>query len=408
MLPPHPQLRACDLRRPPSVPSLPRLIDEAGVHRFFNARAALYQLARALRARGRDRVLLPAFHCPSVVEPILRAGMRPVFYRIDRNLEVDLADVRRRIDGNVAAAVFINFLGFPSRFEPLLAELRAREVLVVEDCAHACVSVDPLELSGRRADAAVYSFWKLVPSGVGGGLWLAQGAPLQFPRLQRAPLADSVVRAKRLAEQVITGMGDDSALARAYALAESTRVHAKKWLLGRRAGVARSAAPAPAAGPVTEPPEPSEYFFSERLASSKLPWMAERIMARADLAALVEARRGNYETLTARLQPAGQVACVLPTLPPRISPLAYPIFMPERSTHDLRLRARDVPVWTFGSTLHRAVFETADAGVLADARYLSDELLLISVHHMLTRRNAEEYADTINQYCSEAMTCAST
>ena len=340
MLPPHPQLRACDLRRPPSVPSLPRLIDEAGVHRFFNARAALYQLARALRARGRDRVLLPAFHCPSVVEPILRAGMRPVFYRIDRNLEVDLADVRRRIDGNVAAAVFINFLGFPSRFEPLLAELRAREILVVEDCAHACVSVDPLELSGRRADAAVYSFWKLVPSGVGGGLWLAQGAPRQLPRRQRAPLADSVVRAKRLAEQVITGMGDDSALARAYALAESTRVHAKKWLSGRRAGVARSAAPAPAAGPVTEPPEPSEYFFSERLASSKLPWMTERIMARADLPALerqVDAvdRRERAESLVDR----GQLHAVPAWLHGRIGVKGVLRCRHERDFRSMRARA---------------------------------------------------------------------
>jgi hypothetical protein len=404
MLPPHPELRLTDLTKRPSTPSLSALVDGAGVRRFYNARAAIYHLARALRADGRDRMLLPAFHCPSVVEPVLRAGMRPVFYRIDRKLQLDLDDVRRRLDGGVAAALFINFLGFPSGFEPLLPELRARGILAVEDCAHAAVSIDPLELAGRRADAAIYSFWKLVPSGVGGGLWLSPQAQLTLPPLERAPLKSSVVRAKHLAEEVITGLGEDSLVARAYGLAERGRVRAKRWLARPSASATQPSAASDAE--LISAVQAKEYFFSERLAHSRLPWMSERIMSRVDLAAIVRARRDNYQTLAARLDPPALIRNALPALPPRISPLAYPVLVPDRSSHDLRLREREVPVWTFGSTLHRVLFETAGADVLDDAVQLRDTLLLVSVHHLLRTEDMDGYAKTMNDYCAEIATCA--
>ena len=129
-------------------------------------------------------------------------------------------------------------------------------------------------------------------------------------------------------------------------------------------------------------------------------------MARADLEKIVKARRDNYRTLAARIHPPRLIASVLPALAARISPLAYPVSVPDRSSHDLRLRQRDVPVWTFGSTLHRVLFEAATRDVLDDAVHLRDTLLLVSVHHMLGTDDMEEYASTINSYCAEDATCA--
>lgn len=405
MQPPHPALRLSDLLQHRSTQSLTALIDRAGVRRFFNARAAIYHLARALKTDGRNRVLLPAFHCPSVVEPILRAGMQPVFYRIARNLEADLQDVRERLGSDVAAVLFINFLGFPCRFEPLLGELRARGIFVIEDCAHAAVSTEPLQLAGRRGDAAVYSFWKLVPSGTGGGLWLSADANLRLPALVRGPLLDSVVRTKRLAEEVITGLGEDSLVARAYGMAERRRVRVKRWFAAPPRDSAIDTDQATGKHEPLANGEANEYFFSERLARSRLPWLSERIMARANLADLVDARRRNYETLAALLAPAALIRSASPALPPHVSPLAYPISVPNRSLHDLRLRDRGVPVWTFGSTLHQVLFENGSKDVLADALHLRDTLLLVSVHHLLTTTNMQGYAGVINNYCEEIAIC---
>lgn len=401
MLPPHPLLRFSDLRAGAGRPDLLQLVTQNGVHPFYSARAAIYQLACFLRAQGRSTILLPAFHCPSVVEPVLRAGMRPVFYRIDRKLEVDLSDVAARLNADVAAVLFIDYLGWPGHFGPLLAELRRREILAVEDCAHGAVRANPVGLAGRRSDAAIYSFWKCVPSGVGGGLWLKENIPFVAPALARAPVRDSLHRTKQLLEELIESRGEGSGAARAWNWIEEKRVRATRRF--------RTApAPADSRSAALPPDEARQYFFSGRLAQSRLPWMARQIMKRADLQSIVSARRRNYQTLGSALLRDDRIAVVHPELPADVCPHAFAVMLADRSRHDRRLRAAGVPVWTFGSTLHRALQETADPAVLRDARHLSDAMLLIPVHPLLAAADMEQFADSLNRYAAKEMPCKST
>ena len=405
MLLPHPLLRVSDLRRSTSRPNLRQLIRQHGVHEFYNARAAIYQLARFLRGQGRSTILLPSFHCPSVVEPVLRAGMRPAFYRIDRNLELDASDVASRLSGDVAAVLFINYLGWPSSFDSLLDDLRSREILAVEDCAHAAIQSDPLDLAGRRGDAAIYSFWKFVPSGVGGGLWLADNVPFVAPRLTGVPVRDSLTRGKQLLEEVIQSRGEHTRAARAWSWFEERRVRVQTWLHPQRRQTHRQTCPSDAAD--LSPDEARQYFFSERLAQSRLPRTAERIIACADLPSLTSARRQNYQTLGSILRHNGSILPVHSELPANISPHAFAVMLADRSRHDRRLRTTGVPVWTFGSTLHRVLRETADAAVISDARYLSETMLLIPVHQLLTMADMTRFGNILNRYAAKEMPCKS-
>jgi len=405
MLLPHPLLRVSDLRRSTSQPNLCQLIRRHGVHEFYNARAAIYQLARFLRAQGRSTILLPSFHCPSVVEPVLRAGMRAAFYRIDRNLELDASDVASRLSGDVAAVLFINYFGWPSSFEPLLGDLRSRGILAVEDCAHAAVQLDPLDLTGRRGDAAIYSFWKFVPSGVGGGLWLADNVPFAAPSLASVPMRDSLTRGKQLLEEVIQSRGEHTRTARAWAWFEQNRVRTKH-LLRPYSKRPKQTVPGPQVAEISRDIA-RQYFFSERLAQSRLPWMASQIMERADLRAIVEARRRNYQILADTLQHNSHATTLHRKLPARISPHAFAITLTDRSRHDRRLRATGVPVWTFGSTLHRVLYETAEPTVLDDARHLSETTLLLSIHPLLAASDMIRFAETVNEYVAKEMPCKS-
>jgi dTDP-4-amino-4,6-dideoxygalactose transaminase len=178
---PHPTLEFAHLVPAASEKRLSSLSRASEIHYFFNARAALFHVFQALRRGGRQRVLLPAFHCVSVVEPALRAGMDVSFYRIDRHLDIDVDELMAASTGDVAAVVFINYFGMPARFEPMLDELHARGIAAIEDCSHSFMQANPPALAGGRADLSVYSFWKLVPSGVGGGLLSA--TPFSEPAL---------------------------------------------------------------------------------------------------------------------------------------------------------------------------------------------------------------------------------
>src|ERR1700746_1843629 len=112
----HPTLRWQDLR--PRQPEWDTLSAPGSqFHYTYNARAGLYQLLLAMPRSGRDTVLLPAFHCTTVVEPVLRAGWKVRFYRIKADLSIDLEHLESQLSEDVAAILVIHFLGFPAPLE---------------------------------------------------------------------------------------------------------------------------------------------------------------------------------------------------------------------------------------------------------------------------------------------------
>ncbi len=378
--PPHPTLEFAHLVPATSHKRLSSLPRARELHYFFNARAALFHVLRSLRREGRTRVLLPAFHCVSVVEPAVRAGMQVSFYRIDRRLEIDAGDLHALCGSDVAAVVLINYFGMQARIEPLIEGLRAQGVAVIEDCSHSFMLANPLALSGGRADLSIYSFWKLVPSGIGGGLLSASQWPA--PPLGSPALKDSVVRTKRLLEEVVVSRGLDSLLARIYARIEAARVRRRHAAAATRSD--SGAAQASAADPALE--------FDERSASTRLPWLPRHIVGCADLQGIVAARRRHSLVYARRRADAAGPRCVLPERPERACPWAFPVIVPQRSRHDLRLRERGIPVWTFGNMLHPALAGAASAAADRDARYLADNLLCLPVHQGIGEQEADRFA----------------
>src|SRR6476661_2480043 len=80
---------------PPRPPAFP--LDQLGgprAHLFYLARAGVYHAVRHFAAGG--RVLMPAYHHGVEVEAARAAGATVEFYRVDRNLCLDVEDVLRR------------------------------------------------------------------------------------------------------------------------------------------------------------------------------------------------------------------------------------------------------------------------------------------------------------------------
>src|SRR5512136_1726593 len=92
---------------------LPPPFDSKPTFYLFWARNALYHGLQILGLSAGDNVLVPAFHCASLVEPLLQRGVSVRFYRIDLNCDPDIADIRAKIDGRTRAVVAIHYFGFP-------------------------------------------------------------------------------------------------------------------------------------------------------------------------------------------------------------------------------------------------------------------------------------------------------
>jgi dTDP-4-amino-4,6-dideoxygalactose transaminase len=343
---------------------------------------------RALPPRRGQSVLVPAFHCPTIIEAIRHAGYRPLFYRVTRDLSLDAEDVRHKISRDVAAIVVVHYCGFPADTAPLLELRQQHGCLVIEDWAHSFLNAQDGSITGETGDAAVFSFYKLVPTGVGGGLRINNPAALQYqPASGRLESRRLIVLAKRLLEELIQNSGPVS-LRTIFQFLESLRVDLKKK---------RSASQDSAISTVRWDP----YWFDLKLASTRMPRLSQLLLRSSDFSSLIAIRRRNYGLLTEHLREHPSMRAVFPHLPDKVCPLAYPVICDDRSRYDWRLRAAGVPVFTFGEILHPLLGDS-DRRTVEDAVYLSRNLLLIAIHQNLPSEVVVGAARTINDLLQQA------
>jgi perosamine synthetase len=378
----HPTLRFADVLRKPSAAGR-AVLETPGLHLTYNGRAALYQLFRALREMRDGVVLVPAFHCPTVVDPALRAGFDVAFYRIREDLTVDVDDLAARATGRVAAVVAIHYVGFAADLVPLLALGRQRGFLLIEDWAHSFLRAAPAGPAGDSGDAIVYSFYKLVPTYAGGAFWIRSAAIPWRGSPRPLPPGRSIVIAKRLAEQAVGNSGS-ATLRGLFARLESARVAL------RRRQTARAVAGDP-------PAEHDPYEFDSDLAGSEMPWLSRVILRACDPEAIVAARRRNYTAWNEGLVETPRIRKLRTVLPPDVCPWAYPVLLEDRSAHDHILRAQGVPLFTFGERLH-PLFHERTAGAFPEAETLSRNLLLLGVHQNLKSDAIRQACETVNTH----------
>lgn len=158
---------------------------------FESARAAFRAFLLGMGVGPGDEVLLPAYvgwspkEGSGVSDPVEQVGATPAFYRMTRQLHIDVDDLRAKIGaGKPKLLVIIHFFGFPDPHYPeAVAVARERGVLVLEDEAHAFLSDWMGGVCGRLGDAAIVSLHKLLPIPSGGLLVLND----RLGKLERTP-----------------------------------------------------------------------------------------------------------------------------------------------------------------------------------------------------------------------------
>ena len=384
MLKPHPTAPLKSLLFPRPQAATIRLLQTPGLELTFNARGALLAAFSEIAAKGGRKVLVPAFHCPSAISPVLLAGLEPVFYRIKRDLSIDYVDLLSKVDPAVSAVLVIHFLGLVPNLAPL-ASLQRTGVAIVEDCSHSFLEVNPIRLTGHPAsDYRIYSFWKILPSGVGGGLWRSAAATASGTRAMRsqARLKNRLRNFKHVLEESIEHAGF-SALLAPLRLLESARNRLRK--------------PAQQGGTDQALTQRGEDYYpiEPELMHSTLPPHARRIIEASDLQSVATQRRLNYARYSAQAARLGAMQPLAPTLSEHSCPWVYPVLLNGRDGIDRKLKAAGVPLHTFGLYLHSALFEKGDARTIADARFLADHVLCLSVHQDLTAADVDQAVQTI-------------
>ena len=139
----------------------PREVPGGTSHTMLTTRAryALAMIAKAYVNAG-DRVLLPAYHCPAMIEPFVWAGCKIEFYPVNSDLtpmEREIADLLH----GATALLLTRYFGFECNIRDVAEIARKHNCLVIEDLAHAAFSS---ELVG---DIGVTSLPKFYPVDTG-------------------------------------------------------------------------------------------------------------------------------------------------------------------------------------------------------------------------------------------------
>jgi perosamine synthetase len=366
-----------------------QIAGQAEIRYTYSGRAGIYQYLQFLKQHQLltpedGYVLVPAFHCPTVVDPVLHAGFRVCFYRVGRDLRTDSGDFLSKLPG-ASVALFIRYFGFADDYSALYEECRRSGKRIIEDCCHSFLEDSPLRLADSGADATIYSFWKLVPSEIGGGVLLpseSKEASLEWPAQRALPLNAVYKLARRLSGNLLDDIRIKTAGAR------------------NQPATTMPIPPVPAVSRSAE----QAYPYDRDAATWPLPALARLVLSAVDLRGLSGTRRQNYQTLLDGLANDGNLSPVRSVLNPRDCPWGFPVLLQNRRAIDFLLRARGVPLYTFGEVLHPLLYaqHLGESGMLEVANELRDNLLVLSIHQQISSRNMARIAETANQFFRSA------
>lgn len=348
-----------------------------------------YAIARALRLMGvgpGDRVLLPAYHCNSMVVPVVWLGAEPVFYAIDEGLGAALDDVERRLDATVRAVVAVHYFGFARSLAPLAELCAAHGVGLLEDCAHCFYGEVDGRPVGATGDYAIASTRKFFPVQNGACLVSARHDPDGGGLAPPGP-AETAKIAYRLVERAV----------------EYGRLPAFRPLIGA-INALRGGAPA-------EPSEPEmgsadtnssvtgidRYCnepgaeFDPALVDQAMDAFSRRVLAFAVPCNSPALRRRNYAALHEEL--AGLPGCraLLGPLGPGDVPYLYPLWVDDLARVFPLLEDDAVPMQRFGQFL----WPTVDPAAFPDTAALSRHVVQFSCHQALCAHDIGYIVDRV-------------
>lgn len=302
-----------------------------------SGRAAIGLALEELRVGRGDRVLVPSYHCPTMVSPIAARGAVPVFFPIDSQGLPLVAELERMDLQNVKAMLAVHYFGIPRSLHEAREFCDRHRVALIEDCAHSYFGAADGRQVGTWGDLAIASLTKFFPVPEGGCL-LSARRPLATTGLHGQGVTAGL---RQLVNTIELGARHGHfkplgpVLTGSFALLDRLR--------GRRAVTTQTSRQY-----LIEPdPDSATPTFDFLLAHQTPAPVARLIALRANRKRIVDRRRKNFELLAECLSGAAGLRLLAPDLPATAVPYVFPVWVeqPELSYHPLRLEGIPVFRW---------------------------------------------------------------
>lgn len=311
--------------RQPSIPCVADL-----PHRVYttSGRAALLAALRQLLLPAGSIVLLPTYHCPTMVAPVVEAGLTPRFYAID---DTGAPLLEEQGPGGARAIIVAHYFGLTRSLAPVAAWCDLHGVALIEDCAHAYFGLAgerPVGHWGQYATASLSKFFP-VPEA---GLLASASHRLRPLGLQRPPLR----RQFKAAWDVV----------------DWSRRHRRLFGLSHVADAVRGWRAEPPPDPVARHEALSDADIMAGCDMGRVldrpTWVACALHRHLPAERIVERRRANFARFLDAFSGKGPVRGLVQALPEATAPYVFPLWIQSESHADAvyeRLRLARMPVF---------------------------------------------------------------
>lgn len=190
-----------------------------------SGRAAIYQALQQLNLPTGTKVLVPSYHCPTMVAPLVCAGLSPAFYGLDEQGNPNLEGIAPELVKNAGAIIVAHYFGLARSLAQVRHWCDAHSIALIEDCAHCYFGATGERDIGRWGDFAIASLTKFFPVPEAG--LLASGTrqlkPLSLQALSPPHQVKAIVDVLELASSHRKLWGLNAVLSRVFALKSRRR-----------------------------------------------------------------------------------------------------------------------------------------------------------------------------------------
>ncbi len=288
-----------------------------------------YALVEALKRAGAGpgrAVLLPAYHCRTIVESVLHVGAEARFYPMTTDLRPDFANMGALVsDGKASTFLMTHYFGFANALAEAKAYCESAGIAFIEDCAHAFYGEQGGSVLGTVGDYAIASAWKFLP------VW--DGAML---RDNTMPSRKSGLKPQPFSEEI-----------------RAMRALVNAWLEGRRRKpVLPALSPqqlvegaAEIHGGQSRMPKEDPSGFRARLVGAAGCSVSRWAVLNSPHDDVAEKRRQNYQHWLNGIQRFPGVRPLFSSLPDGVAPYAFPLLTDAEGLVFHALKLAGIPIW---------------------------------------------------------------
>jgi len=308
---------------------------------FFQKKVILchsgrYALSMALDIIGvdsRDSVLMPSYHCLSMIAPVVWSGAAVQFYNLNKELSFDIEDIKKKISPATKAIIVVHFFGFPRQLSKLHELCKKYNISLIEDCAHAFFGNSGSKKIGTTGDFAIASLKKFFPV-MDGGVLIANSSVGKKPKQNSLKFIDQLKHIVNLFEESL----------------HYQRITPLNIIFNIIKGFNSSRNNKNERQPVCSENEISDdlkikSWLNPTLATWKISEISRLISKHANTGQICTRRRKNYLYLLENLNHLRPVKPLYSTLPQDVIPYMFPLILKNPDTDFRKLKMKKIPIW---------------------------------------------------------------